>query len=293
MNVYRKIAYICADWGAKVYVTGGEFGATCQHPNWKEPIVEANGGEVIISGGTFGFDPSEWVATGYKAIEKDNKWYVVAAEIETVATSDTELRDALSAGNNVALGGDVSTIKAGSNGNGGTGINVNGGVFDGNGHTIEVEGATGTWDSAIAIKGGTIKNLTVAKGFRGIFITKGSEKVVLENVVVEGPTYTISCDEASNQGLEAYNSTFNGWTSYAGTLGTAYFKDCSFGPGAGNNFSRPYAPTTYVNCEFATGHKMDPRAAVTFENCTIGGVALTSANLSTLVISNISNATVK
>ena len=93
-------------------------------------------------------------------------------------------------------------------------------MFDGNGHTIEVEGATSTWDSAIAIKGGTIKNVTVAKGFRGIFFKNGTEKIVLENVIIDGPTYTISCDQAGKQGFEAYNSKFYGWTSYAGTIGT-------------------------------------------------------------------------
>ena len=205
------------------------------------------------------------------------------------ADTDTELREALKAGNDVILTSDITTTDAESNGNGATGININGGVFDGNGHTIAVEGATSTWDSAIAIKGGTIKNLTVAKGFRGIFIKKGTEKVVLENVVVKGPTYTISCDQAGKQGLEAYNSKFYGWTSYAATLGTAYFEGCTFGSGAGYNFSRPYAPTTYVNCTFEAGHAIDARAAVSFENCTFKGVALTSENIATLVTGNVQN----
>ncbi|MBQ5722998.1 MAG: hypothetical protein IIV64_02265 [Muribaculaceae bacterium] len=89
------------------------------------------------------------------------------------------------------------------------------------------------------------------------------------------------------------NSTFNGWTSYAGTIGTAKFVGCSFGKGAGYNFSRPYAPTEYVNCNFAKGHAIDARAKVTFENCTVNGVALTADNLATLVTSNIANASVK
>lgn len=37
---------------------------------------------------------------------------------------------------------------------------------------------------------------------------------------------------------------------------------------------------------------MDPRAAVTFENCTLGGVALTSENLATLV-TDTAKATIK
>ena len=205
------------------------------------------------------------------------------------ADTDTELREALKNGNDVILTDDITTTDAESNGNGATGININGGVFDGNGHTIEVEGATGTWDSAIAITGGTIKNVTVAKGFRGIFFKKGTEKIVLENVIIDGPTYTISCDQGSSQGFEAYNSKFYGWTSYAGTIGTGYFEGCTFGAGAGYNFSRPYATTTYVNCAFEAGHKIDARGKVSFENCTLDGVALTAANINDLVTGNRQN----
>ena len=176
-----------------------------------------------------------------------------------------------------------------SNGYGATGINHANYTLDGGNHTLKVS-AVGTWGSAIATKGGTIKNITIAKGFRGIFVNKGTEPVILENVIIDGTTYTISCDTASNQGLTATNSTFNGWTSYAATIGEVYFKDCSFGYGAGYKFARPYAPTTFVNCDFCEGYEIDPRAKVTFINCRVNGVTLTSANYTTLVTSNESNA---
>ncbi|MEE1366303.1 MAG: DUF6562 domain-containing protein [Muribaculaceae bacterium] len=273
--------------GSTVAIEGGDFSGG-------KTKTLANGGTLTVTGGSFDQDPSGYVTdTDLKALKQGDKWYVVPQEAQVVATNDTELRAALKNNQYVVLYADVITTDAESNGYGATGINVNGGVFDGNGYKLVVEGATSTWDSAVAIKGGTIKNLTVAKGFRGIFIKNGTEKVVLENVVVDGPTYTISCDAAGKQGIEAYNSTFNGWTSYAGTIGTAKFVGCSFGKGAGYNFSRPYAPTEYVNCNFAKGHAIDARAKVTFENCTVNGVALTADNLATLVTSNITNASVK
>ena len=213
----------------------------------------------------------------------------------TYVTTVAGVKAALTANENVRFVSDITVAKGETetNGYGITGLYVkNGQTIDGNGKKLAVSGAGATWDSALAIKSGLVKNLTITKGFRGIFITNGTEKVVLENVTVQGPTYTISCDKAGNQGLEAYNSTFNGWTSYAATIGTAYFEGCSFGKGAGYNFSRPYAPARYVNCNFAAGHAIDPRAAITFENCTIDGVALTADNLATLVTSNIANATV-
>ena len=183
-----------------------------------------------------------------------------------------------------------------SNAYGKTGVLVyNGQTIDGNGFKLDVKGAGGTWDSGICTSGGLIKDLWVTGGFRGIFV-KGAdhiEKVVLENVRVEGTTYTISIDQASGQGLEATNSIFRGWTSYAGTIGNVKFTGCTFGAGNGNNFSRPYAPTEYVGCNFEEGHEMDPRAEVTFKNCTLNGKDLTAENLSTLVIANIDKATVK
>ena len=190
----------------------------------------------------------------------------------------------------------VGSDKVGSNGYGKTGISLtNGQTLDGNGNSIGVD-AWGTWDTAINTTGGVIKNVTVSSGMRGIFVNHNSavkEKVILENVIIDGTVYTISCDQGTNSGLDAKNCTFNGWTSYAATIGDVSFVDCSFGEGQGYAFCRPYAPTAFVGCDFEAGFMIDARAAVTFENCTIGGVALTADNLSTLVTSNISNAMVK
>ena len=217
----------------------------------------------------------------------------LAVNVDNSEAGQKTLKETLNKGGNVILTEDVNTTDTGSNGYGSTGINVNGGILNGNGHTLEVEGATGTWDSAVSITSGTIKNITIANGFRGIFFKNGTSKIILDNVIIDGPTYTISCDSAGKQGVEATDCTFNGWTSYAGTIGSAKFTNCSFGKGAGYALCRPYAATEFVNCDFAAGYVIDARAAVTFENCTLGGVALTADNLATLVTSNTANATVK
>lgn len=226
--------------------------------------------------------------------DKATEW----AKSSTVVADANELIEALESKENVLLTEDVKIEPANmSNAYGTTGINVkNGQTIDGAGHTLDIKGAGGTWDSGINTTGGLIKNITVTGSFRGIFINHNSdysEPVVLENVIIDGTVYTISCDQGMNQNLFAKDSTFNGWTSYAATIGTVAFTDCQFGEGNGYAFCRPYAPTTFVGCAFEAGYEIDPRAAVTFENCTIGGVALTSANLNILVTSNIANATVK
>ena len=228
--------------------------------------------------------------TTFSFTEKDN------LVLDTVSTADA-LIEALENGKDVTLTADVEINPANqSNGYGKTGINVkNCQTIDGNGNTLDVKGAGGTWDSGISTTGGVIKNITVTGAFRGIFVNHNStysEKVVLENVIIDGPVYTISCDQGSNQGLEATKCTFNGWTSYAATIGNVKFVDCSFGEGSGYAFCRPYAPTEFVNCDFEEGFTVDPRAAVTFENCYLNGVLITAENVTELVTS-VANVTVK
>ena len=59
---------------ATIYVKGGNFGGAAS----SKKIVLSNGGQVIITGGTFNFDPSEWVAAGYKATKTGSTWTVAA-----------------------------------------------------------------------------------------------------------------------------------------------------------------------------------------------------------------------
>ncbi|MBE7081652.1 MAG: hypothetical protein E7372_03760 [Clostridiales bacterium] len=213
-----------------------------------------------------------------------------------VANADSLIEAIKNSGNNDVIGltSDIKIDPASmSNAYGTTGINItNLQTIDGNGNTLDIKGAGGTWDSGINTTGGTIKNIKITGSFRGVFINHNSSvsgRVVLENVIIDGTTYTISCDQGMYQGLTAKNSTFMGWTSYAATLGDAEFYNCIFGEGNGYAYCRPYAPTRFVNCNFEEGFQIDARANVSFENCTLNGVKLNAQNISTLVTSNLSN----
>ena len=190
-----------------------------------------------------------------------------------VSTAD-ELVAALEANKGVYLMNDIKIEPASmSNAYGTTGINVkNGQTIDGGGHTLNIQGAGGTWDSGINTTGGIIRNITVTGSFRGIFInhtSTHSEKVVLEKVTITGTVYTISCDQGMYQGIEATNCTFNGWTSFAKTAGEAKFVNCYFGEGSGYKYCRPYSNTEFVGCTFCPGFEVDTtRATVTFTDCT-------------------------
>ena len=143
----------------------------------------------------------------------------------------------------------------------------------------------------------TPKNVNVEGAFRGIFMGDATGDVYIDNVVIDKVCYAFNSDGGSKEyGVYISNSTLNGWTSYSDVHKEVIFTNCKFGKGTGGYkyaYCRPYNATEFVGCDFEVGFEIEPLAAVTFENCTIGGVALTAENLSTLVTSNIANASVK
>ncbi|MBR6496251.1 MAG: hypothetical protein IKT28_03970, partial [Rikenellaceae bacterium] len=60
--------------GAEIHVEGGTFGGVKSDLN----VVLTQGGKVIITGGTFNFDPTQWVADGYVATKVGDNWVVSA-----------------------------------------------------------------------------------------------------------------------------------------------------------------------------------------------------------------------
>ena len=220
------------------------------------------------------------------------------------AVSVTQVKNATDLDTAVANGGDAfltddltfsANNTAANSGYGATGVSVNGGVLDGNGKTLTVNDAWNTWDCAVNVKGGTIKNLTINSAMRGIFMGSATADVYIDNVVIDGTVYTFNSDGGSkNYGVYISNSTLNGWTSHSDVHKEVVYTNCNFGEGSGYAYCRPYGPTTFKNCAFEAGFAVEALGQVTFENCTIGGVALTADNLATLVTSGtIANATVK
>ena len=217
---------------------------------------------------------SKVIINGTEFVQKyDNVYGVYTINGLTQVSTADELVAALEANEGVYFLNDIKIEPAAmSNAYGATGINVkNGQTIDGNGYTLNIKGAGGTWDSGINTTGGLIKNLTVTGSFRGIFInhtSTHSEKVVLDNVTITGTVYTLSCDQGLYQGIEATNCTFNGWTSFAKTAGEAKFVNCNFGEGSGYKYCRPYSNTEFVKCTFCPGYAVDTtRATVTFTEC--------------------------
>lgn len=161
---------------------------------------------------------------------------------------------------------------------------VNGGVLDGNGNTLTVNDAWNTWDCAVNVNGGTIKNLTINSAMRGIFMGSATADVYIDNVVIDGTVYAFNSDGGNkNYGVYISNSTLNGWTSFSDVHKEVVFTNCNFGEGGGNAFLNAHQSVTFTNCEFEQGFKVNPANTttyLTFENCTYNGVLITESNLS-------------
>lgn len=180
-----------------------------------------------------------------------------------------------------------------------TGLRIgNGRTVDGQGHTITVNGANNTWDSAVVINNGTLKNATLVGAFRGVFINMDNKgDVYLENVKVKkgsGIVYPINVNEGNKTcKVTAKDCEFAGWSSWSG-CSEIEFENCYFSDGDAyrdayaNHLIRPYRTTLFKNCSFDPDFNMLLDAVgedqtITFDQCTVNGVILTESNYRELI----------
>lgn len=249
----------------------------------------------LVGGKVYGY--TTWVNGGWAqtgACDSFQNWAGIAKIVEPESVDDIRT-EGVDAGTIVVLPNDIEGAAA-KGGYKKAGVTVNGGILDGNGNDIVINDANGTWDCAVYCSGGTIKNLKIGGAFRGIFTAGCSSDIIIDNVTIDNVCYTISSDGSNpNYSIIVTNSTFNGWTSYTDGYKSVSFTNCKFGQGTGDYtyaYCRPYDPTEFVGCEFEAGYTMDPRANISFENCTIGGVAITNENVAEFV-TDVTKVTIK
>ena len=212
----------------------------------------------------------------------------------TYAANAQELSAALEKGGYTKLTANISTPAATTAPYGNLyGFKLDGGVLDGAGNTLSVTGPDDTY--AIMTSGGTIRNLTVNSGFRGIMLMYAQEDLILENVTClgSGVGYCLNTGEhGAAVKLVAKNSTFGGWASFAG-LESALFVNCSFRQGSywgGTTYDRvikPYVNTTFDGCTFVQDQYLDlsglaDGCQITLKGCKVGDTVVTAANWQTL-----------
>ena len=239
----------------------------------------------------------------YGTFYRDNATYGVIAycygqSYAVVVNSADEFNSALANGQdfvmteNVTVTGNVITTNGITEAYGNkVGVAQYGGTFDGNGKTLT---ETGKSAYVIVTHGGTIKNLTIVGGQRGIVIYAPTEDVIIDNVVIDSPGYAINTAEHNGQNLIVTNSTINGWTSLAG-LNSVSFTNCNFGEnttkfwqayGYNQDYDRlirPYGSATFTECNFEQGYYFDLSAlgadsTITLTDCYCNGVEITAEN---------------
>lgn len=272
--------------------------------------VYLNGNDVTFIASTLNGRNSPWFCNGESnnPNTSDITFYVVndtvAARVKTamgaeadnttvivLSSADTadELVEALENGKSVVLTSDIEMEAATTAPYGNKyAIAQKGGVLDGNGKTLTVD-CYGD-DYGIMTSGGTIKNLTVEGVARGVVLMKPTEDVILDNVILKNkllyPMNTAEHATVKGVDLIVTDSTFGGWTSFAG-IESASFTSSDFVNG---NYGygwpyyclvRPYVNTNFVDCAFTEGYYLDLSAlgedcTVTLESCTVNGIAITA-----------------
>lgn len=308
--------------GATTIINGGNF----YHTRNMFRNFPSNSGitELIINGGTFNGKADDWAAIwnqkassstkegqslitvnggefNYVKIDNEFNTGVTIADgvaIPTPVNTVDDLKDALASDSDVILQEDITFTGLKQTPDRNNYVEVYGnkvgfaqytGVFDGNGKTLT--DAEGDKSYVIVTHGGTIKNVTIKSGARGIVTYNPTENIYIDNVVVDGPGYALNSTEQKPVDMFVTNSTINGWTSLAG-FSSVNFTDCKLGentskywqgmgyPQDYDRLFRVYSATKFENCKFEQGYYLDLSAGgtLTLKNCTVNGVKLTAEN---------------
>ena len=102
--IVKEGAYFALCSGSKLTVNGGDFSNIKSCLAW--------GGAMTISGGTFGFNPTTYVADGFQAVENNGTYYVVADGIDAVVATPADLAAAIAQGGTVYVAADLDMNNA-------------------------------------------------------------------------------------------------------------------------------------------------------------------------------------
>ncbi|MBQ8414662.1 MAG: hypothetical protein IJX58_05415 [Clostridia bacterium] len=285
-------------WGA-----AGAIAGVAQSVNAASTVVIADGATIVVDYNGIATEAPAY--DEYSMLDAfpgvtNNGTVTVKGYISAPAKDASSLDQNLASGKDVVLTEDLKFSSADTTANSGygaTGVSVKGSVLDGNGHSLGITN-WGTWDAAVHTTGGTIKNLTINSGMRGIFMGSATADVYIDNVTIDGTVYTFNSDGGSKEyGVYISNSTLNGWTSFSNVHKEVVFTNCSFGEGQGYAFCRPYNVATFSGCVFEVGYRIDISqiSGLVFENCYYGDTLITTANAASLGLfsGNLNNITIK
>ena len=201
--------------GSTVKIEGGDFSGG------KTKTVSCDG-EITIVGGSFDQNPDTYVAEGYKAVEKAGTWYVVAADVDNVVETKTELLNALNAAKN---SGETNVVIDAA----GAEINLEYGISSSN----VPEGTTAT-----------IRNANVTGRSQWNYV---DGTVIFENCSFTAGVYSIHFDGGKGNVIFK-NCELVGWCPFAGTLNSVSFENCTLSGNGTYALIRSYANLALKDC---------------------------------------------
>ncbi len=219
----------------KTTINGGSF-ELMENPNVSDHCVfyvsEIKGGEFTLGANTdCGAQVfyASTIATGYKAIEKNGKFYVVSEEVDTVVASKDDVQNALKAA--VAAGETEVVIDAN-----GANINLNYGL-----KTATVPAGT-----TVTIRNAAIEGKSYGNGVDGTIIFEGC-------TFNNSGAYSIHFDNG-NGNVIFKNCDLYGWNSFGASLTSVSFEDCTLTGNGTYALIRSYADLTLTNCVINTSN---------------------------------------
>ena len=276
-----------------INVSGGTFkgGYNC----YGDAVGDA---QINIEGGNFNSDPSAYVADGLKAVANNGIYYIVAEEVDAVASSVAELTAALDGDSKeIYLSAGEYTMPAGSKfSSDNVLICAPGTVFTGN-SKLNINGAT-IIGATFSNPTGSAVDQTINGSFKGCKFEGSNasrwcyagETVVFEDCEFSGSVYGVHFDGGANDVIFR-NCTISGFNALAGEITMVTFEGCTFkGNGkSGYNGANLWGSAKMVNCEFTfdgtTGNEwidcIGASNTYEFVNCTVNGVAFTPENYTT------------
>ena len=232
-NDNQKRAYVYAYAGTTVEINGGNFGKASTRSGYTAGILGE--GTVIIKGGSFKFDPSKWVADGYKAEKSGDTWTVSEVPVVKVDSLDG-LKNAIDSGAEV----------------------------------IDAQGADlGDFNYDVVFKDGTVvKNAKLSYmyggGVNGTVTFEGCEFV---------SDHSYSCHFDNGNGKVIFNNClFDGWNSFGDAVTGVEMNNCTFRKTYNYGILRFYQDAVLTGCIFEDSFEgIDTNktgTVVEFNNCT-------------------------
>ena len=214
----QKRAYVYANVGTTVYINGGNFGKASTRSGYTAGILGE--GTVIITGGTFKFDPSNWVADGYHAVLDNGVYTVIPENADLIVYDSTELDAAIANGETaIALGSGNFVIPDSAQGKTLT--------FVGNGNTVIATQDDGSYEGCdYSLDGATVtfENITINTDST-TYTGYARLKATYNNCTING-TYTLYDDSVFNNcTFNVSGDVYNIWT-WGATNAT--FNGCTF-----------------------------------------------------------------